>query len=228
MKATVEYIEKKFEEFNRQMFAGKLPKLPIELSNAKTFLGQCAFKKRLTVFGKVKLYDFRMRISTRFDLTEREIEDTIIHEMIHYYIGVNNLKDTSAHGQLFRQMMNSINERYGRSLTISHKVTKQQKEEAHDTRQRWHVVAVIDFKNGKTGIKVLPRIVQRILNYYNKVVAVSEVAAIRLYMSNDIFFNRYPNSGALTATFVERETAMSHLADAEKLQCDGKRIIRTK
>ena len=111
MKATVEYIEKKFEEFNRQMFAGKLPKLPIELSNAKTFLGQCAFKKRLTVFGKVKLYDFRMRISTRFDLTEREIEDTIIHEMIHYYIGVNNLKDTSAHGQLFRQMMNSINER---------------------------------------------------------------------------------------------------------------------
>ena len=125
MKATVEYIEKKFEEFNRQMFAGKLPKLSIELSNAKTFLGQCAFKKRLTVFGKVKLYDFRMRISTRFDLTEREIEDTIIHEMIHYYIGVNNLKDTSAHGQLFRQMMNSINERYGRSLTISHKVTKQ-------------------------------------------------------------------------------------------------------
>ena len=39
MKATIPYIERKFEEFNQQMFAGKLPKLPIELSDAKTFLG---------------------------------------------------------------------------------------------------------------------------------------------------------------------------------------------
>ena len=44
MKATIPYIEQKFEEFNQQMFAGQLPKLPIELSDAKTFLGVCAFK----------------------------------------------------------------------------------------------------------------------------------------------------------------------------------------
>lgn len=40
MNATVPFIEQKFEEFSRQMFGGKLPKIPVELSDAKTFLGQ--------------------------------------------------------------------------------------------------------------------------------------------------------------------------------------------
>ena len=52
MKATIPYIEQKFEEFNQQMFAGQLPKLPIELSDAKTFLGVCAFKTRKDKDGK--------------------------------------------------------------------------------------------------------------------------------------------------------------------------------
>ena len=226
MKATIPYIERKFEEFNRQMFAGKLPPIPIELSNAKSFLGQCVCKKRKLPFGKFKLYDFRLRISTRFDLTEQEVEDTIIHEMIHYYIGVNNIKDTSAHGEVFRQIMNTINEKYGRKLSISHRGTKEQNEAAYDSRPRWHVVAIVDFKNGKTGLKVLPRVLHRILNYYNIVGANETVEAISLYMSNDIFFNRFPNSGALTATFVDKAIVMEHLAGAETLQCDGTRIIR--
>ena len=83
MKADRQYIEKKFEEFNRQMFAGKLPPIPIELSDAKTFLGQCVFKIRRTLFGKSEKYECRLRINTRIDLPEQDIEDTIIHEMIH-------------------------------------------------------------------------------------------------------------------------------------------------
>lgn len=80
MKATIPYIERKFEEFNQQMFAGQLPKLPIELSNAKTFLGVCVYKKRRLPNGEIEKYDFRLRINTRIDLSEQEIEDTIIHE----------------------------------------------------------------------------------------------------------------------------------------------------
>lgn len=224
MKADRQYIEKKFEEFNRQMFAGKLPPIPIELSNAKTFLGQCVFKIRRTLFGKTEKYDFRLRINTRIDLPEQDVEDTIIHEMIHYYIGVNQLKDTSAHGQIFRQIMDAINVKYGRHLTISHRMTKEQREQAYDKRQRWHVVAVVEFKNGKTAIKVLPRILQRILNYYNKIGADNRVAGIKLYMSKDIFFNRFPNSGALNATYVDGKELQEHLSDALKLLCDGKQV----
>ena len=74
MTATIPYIEQKFEEFNHQMFGGKLPKIPVE--------------------------------NTRVDLPEREVEDTIIYEMIHYHIGYNWLEDASAHGPLFLSIMN--------------------------------------------------------------------------------------------------------------------------
>ena len=226
MKATVAYIEKKFEEFNRQMFGGKLPKIPVELSDAKTFLGQCVYKKRKKLFGKTELYDFRLRINTRIDLPERELEDTIIHEMIHYYIGYNKLEDASAHGPLFLSIMNEINRQFGRNLSVSHKSTKEQREQLQDKRSRYHVIAVVTFHDGRTGIKVLPRVVRSILHYYNNVLANSQIAAIQLYMSNNVFFNRYPNSSALKVHFLEADEISTQLEGAERMACDGKTIKR--
>ena len=96
MTPTIPFIKEKFDEYNRMMFDGKLPDIPIRLSNAKGFLGMCCFKKKRNgLMGKVVNYDFVLRINTRFDLPQDIVEDTIIHEMIHYYIASNQLKDTS-------------------------------------------------------------------------------------------------------------------------------------
>lgn len=217
MKATIPYIEQKFEEFNQQMFAGQLPKLPIELSDAKTFLGVCAFKTRKGKDGKEICYDFKLRINTRIDLPETEIEDTIIHEMIHYFIGYNQLEDASAHGPMFLHMMNSINAKYGRHLSVSYKVTKEQREQAIDAKQHWRVVAVVKFKDGRYGIKVLPRIQQRIVNYYTKVGSSKDVERVELYMSNNVYFNRFPNSSVLNAHYVDIEEINKNIKGAEPL-----------
>ena len=82
-----------------------------------------ALRKRLAELEKEEHYDFRLRINTRIDLPEEEIEDTIIHEMIHYFIEVNKMEDSSAHGPLFLHMMNTINEKFGRHLTVSRKAS---------------------------------------------------------------------------------------------------------
>lgn len=227
MKATVPYIENKFQEFNLQMFGGKLPHIPVELSDAKTFMGQCVYKRRRKWFGKTELYDFRLRINTRIDLPEQEVEDIIIHEMIHYYIGYNQLKDTSAHGQLFRKIMNEINSKYGRHVTVSHRSTKEQREALLDKRSHYRVIAVVTFHDGRTGIKVLPRISGRILYYYNNVLANREVKDIQLYLTNNIFFNRYPNSSALKVHFLEKESIDKELGELEHLMCDGRLLKRT-
>lgn len=226
MEITIPYIRKKFEEFNQQMFAGKLPMLPIKLSNAKTFLGMCCFKTRKCQNGKAEHYDFTLRMNTRIDLTEQEIEDTIIHEMIHYYILYFKLPDTGPHGKLFQEIMNGINQKYGRHLAISHKSTKAQREQAVDTRKRYHVIAVVSLHDGKTGIKVLPRVLPSILKYYNTILTSEQVDSIQLYMSCDIFFNRFPCSSAFNVIFLEQKEIMEHLKDAEKMECDGKAIIR--
>ncbi len=223
---TIPYIERKFEEFNKQMFAGELPPIPIVLSDAKTFLGKCVYKKRLGKDGKAEYYDFKLRINARIDLPENEVEDTLIHEMIHYFIGYKRLEDASSHGPLFMHIMNTINEKYGRNITVTFKGTSEQQEQLVDKKQRYHVVALVKFHDGKTGIKVLPRVVQSILRYYNTISSAREIESVKLFMSNDIFFNRFPNSAAFKVHFVNEEEVLGHLAGAEVLLCDGKKIIR--
>lgn len=59
------------------------------------------------------------------DITVREIDDTLVHEMIHQYIRQSMLRDTSTHGKLFRRFMKQINKAFPEELEIgiSYKVT---------------------------------------------------------------------------------------------------------
>ena len=226
MKVTIQYIEKKFEEFNQLMFAGKLPKLPIELSNAKTFLGMCVYKKRKLPNGEFEKYDFRLRINTRIDLIEAVIEDTIIHEMIHYFIDVNKMEDASAHGPVFQHIMNTINEKYGRNLSISHKASQTEQEQSYDTKTHWHVVTIIYFKDGKTGVKVLPRIEHKIIDFCSKLMEWPIVSDYLLYMTNNPFFNRFPTSTALRISPVCQDELKNQLESAEELMLKDNHIVK--
>lgn len=123
MIATIEFVKECFDRFNAEMFAGELPAIPIVLSRAKTFLGKVEYKSIRGFFGRIwSNSDFRMKISTAYDLPEEELEDVVLHEMIHYYIAVKKIRDKSAHGPRFREMMKSINAGYGRHITISHRL----------------------------------------------------------------------------------------------------------
>lgn len=115
------FLEKRFETFNDAYFGGALPPVPLKLGRAVRSLGSCTYKKRRKWFGGIEYSDFRIRISTAFDLPEPEWEDVLLHEMIHYEILVNQRRDTSAHGRLFRARMREINERFGRHIVISHR-----------------------------------------------------------------------------------------------------------
>ena len=53
------------------------------------------------------------------EYTTREIDDTLVHEMIHQYIFQNDLPDTSTHGRLFKDFMQRINEAFPQELKIS-------------------------------------------------------------------------------------------------------------
>lgn len=218
MKPSTDYIVRKFQEFNAQMFDGKLTMPPIQLSRARSFVGQCVARKRRTLLRGTQLFDFRLKFSICFDLTEQEWEDTIIHEMIHYYIGVNGIKDTSAHGQVFRQMMETFNQRFGRKLTISHKSTPEQKELLYNAKKVWHVIALVHLVDGRKGLKVLPRIRERIEAYRTAMLRDKRFSRIDLFMSNDPYFNRFPNSSAFNVVMAQEDEFMPHIENAEPLE----------
>lgn len=226
MKATIPFLQQKFETFNRLLFDGKLPPAPIELSSAKSFLGACVCRKRNSAFGQTEQYDFKLRFSTRYELTKEELEDTLIHEMIHYYIGVNQLSDRSAHGPLFRQLMQHINKQYNRHLTISHRGSPRVPESEAPSKVRWRVVAKVRLCEGSVGLKVLPRIDSRILTYYNTLSALDTVRSVELFLSCHPFFERYPCSAAFKIHPLAESEIDRHLQGAEQLTCDGNQLLR--
>lgn len=217
MKATQEFTFNRFQHFNRLCFDDKLPTIPLRVSNAKTFLGVCRYHKRRRLLGGTEMYGFSIAISARFDLPENEIEDTIIHEMIHYYIWVNGIKDTSAHGHEFRRIMDHINRTYGRHITISHRSDKQIREQAVDPRPRPHVIAMITFTDGRAGVKVLPAIRKNVVRYKRGVMSSGRIRSIDFYGTDNPWFNRFPCSSALNVIYRDHQEILPHLEGATRL-----------
>lgn len=214
MIATEEFVRRRFAEFNAMMFGGRLPELPIELMSTKTLLGQCTSQIKRLPDGRKQHSAFRLRISTYFDLPESVIEDTIIHEMIHYFIALNGLVDSSPHGDIFKALMHSINTNFGRSITISHRGDAPTGAAAATTRRTLHVVAVVKLSSGKTGFKVLPHTDQSIIKYYTAARKAPDVRDVKFYISDNPYFGRFPSSAALKVHIVDPKLLEDALADA--------------
>ena len=217
MIATIPYIEAKFDEFNKLIFGGELPRIPIVLGSATRVVGAFSCKVRRNFWGKKEYFDLKLRFSKKFDLPENELEDVIIHEMIHYYIHFKNLKDKSAHGPLFKNLMNQINKTFGRKISIRHKGAVKTNEQITDEKPRYRVVAVVTMKDGKTGIKVLPRIKEKVRHYYNAVSTSPTVSKIELYITINPFFGQYPCSSALRIHYIDYSTLQTQLQGSTRL-----------
>ena len=215
MIATLDFLVKRFETFNHAYFDGALPPVPIKLGRAVRSLGSCTYKKRRKWFGKLEYYDFCLHISTRYDLPEEELEDILLHEMIHYEILVNQLQDTSAHGRLFRARMKQFNEQYGRHISVSHRYTLPPV--AAPKEMRPQVVARVLMKNGRIGVKRLPASLQRINAYRRGLLRSGEVASVDFYLTDDPYFLRFPKSSALNIFFPADPDLPAHFTAARLL-----------
>lgn len=123
MKADIQFLSDRFQRFNRLIFKQPLPMPQMHISSAKSFMGQFRVEKH--GFGGRNV-TYHLTLSNRYDLSVAELEDIVIHEMIHFYINHAGLSDSSSHGQVFRRMMNEINRRFNRHITVSHRCTQQQ------------------------------------------------------------------------------------------------------
>lgn len=222
MKATVEYIERRFAEYNVRFFGGSLPPVPVRLSHAKGFLGKLSYQRcKQGLFGRYRNEGFVLRINVRIDLPEELVEDTILHEMIHYYIAVNQIVDSSSHGKIFRQEMERINREGNRHITLSHKLNEEQQSQAHVHKSR--VVAVVHFADGKTGIKVVPKQQRHLLYWHKTSQRCFPIRSIEWYYTNDEYFAKYPSSVAMKIFLVSPLTELP-LRDAKKIEIEGSHV----
>jgi len=123
MTVNIEWIAQQFELFNALYFDKVLPTPLFLVSKTKTKLGWFVHKKRFTFRG-FRSYDYKIGMSTHYQFTERQAQNILLHEMIHFYIAFKNIKDKSAHGPVFKRLMNQFNQEFGWELTGSAKAKK--------------------------------------------------------------------------------------------------------
>ena len=213
MIVTIDWMEEWFKRFDQEYFGGKLPLPELSLTRAKTRLGQLAFK-RASRWGRTKLYDFKLSMSTYYDMTEQQAKSVLLHEMIHYIIGYTGLKDTAPHGVVFRGMMDNLNRKYGwdiRAMTstkgwkVSERVAEKKKAKGSQT----YLMLAIELKDGKFYLsRVNPGFARRI---EKQLPMVRELRSHRWYTTQESYFEDYPQVRSLRGRRITKN-------DFEKLQ----------
>lgn len=222
---TLPFIGDSFQRFNKLVFEGKLPTPCFMLSRARTFVGKFEARGKRDWMGRTH-WNYVLRFSTAFDLPQEELEDTILHEMIHFSLRISNMRDVSPHGPKFRTMMEIINERFNRHITVSH--DSKGKGSPVLRRASWHIVGVVSFRDGRKGIKVLPRIEQRVLEWNRRVLTSSTVTSTKYYLALHELFQRYPNSTAMKVGIVDEAELNEALKDAIELEIVGNRLQKVR
>ena len=104
-----------FSLCNRKYFNGSLPTPKYGLMNSLKYLAR--FKCNRDKKGKHPIKWQQILFSDCFDFPEDAFHTLMVHELIHYYIKWNGIKDNRTHGKVFMAMANEINEKYGLNIT---------------------------------------------------------------------------------------------------------------
>ena len=220
MTVTLAYLKERFAMFNVECFGGVLPVPVLKVGRARTMLGSLKFRKRRSLLGRVRCSDFTLTVSSFYDLPQDELDDTILHEMIHLFIASRNMRDDAPHGRLFRLKMDELNSRFGRHITVSHRGRLEKA--AHGRSQ--NIIAVVQMQDGGVGVMRPSRTrifeTSRTLHLYYK------VKSVRWYFSTAPYFDTLPRSLKPKAYKVDAEKLMAALADAIPVKVENDKIAR--
>lgn len=218
MRPDLPYLYQQFDRFNQLCFEGKLPRAEIRLNSRRRSLGLTRYRhNRLT--GQRIVW---IEISVFFDMPESEYIDTLVHEMIHYYIFVNGLKDTSTHGKLFRAEMERIRRDFNLTVSISKKASES--DELVAPREVRYFCLSSD-SNGADLITVVAK--TTIFSLWDKISGLPGLVSHKWYVSTHPDLGIYPRSRSLKFYTIDKERLAKILAESYELVRTGD-IIRPK
>lgn len=216
MALTIDILHAWFRQFNADYFGDELPVPRIALSKARTRLGTMSYR-RVRKLLRWTYTDFTIRISTYYECSEREYQETLLHEMIHYYIAYKNISDTSSHGKVFRQIMQQLNNEHGWNITItSGKETKLKPAHANKAPATYRIVLALELNDGGRMLTVVNK--RSIRKVYDALRNCRNIVNHRWYVSLDPYFLDFPCVRSLRARRVsidvynEKTAAMQPLA----------------
>ena len=151
---TIPQIEEQFNIWNKKVFNNELPVPHFELMQTRRLLGQFCQRK---VMGE-KTY--KIRISVFYDRPFEAYIDTIVHEMLHYYICYMGIKDTSSHGREWKRLAKQISNKFNLTITRTNEAgggaSEAVIEKKNEKRIKHEYVFVCKMRDGHYGAAVAP------------------------------------------------------------------------
>lgn len=170
---TIPAIEKKFDIFNAQFFENRLPHVQFIISNSKCHLGRYSSR-----WDEMRP---KITISTYYKVSEEDVENTLIHEMIHLYED-KVLHVQPSHTRTFKTKANEI---YNLS-NGKYNITRLSSRKGYELSEEGQMKADRVKLNGKKPIIVLIKEINKYGEEYMWLMRVSD----KLYTS--IFFDNEP------------------------------------
>ncbi len=200
MDISINYLIAAFDKYNTLIFNSKLKQPNFKLSKAKTYFGLFTCKRMF--YNKNITFDNTIKISTLYNRSKDEIDDTLIHEMIHYYIATQKLCDTSPHGKIFIKIMKHINKEYHRNIKVSSKTMNNC--QITDSKENNYLILALELKNEKyylSSVNIKNKInLEQDLRKEKKL-----IKAYHWYITNDTYFMQWPKVRTLRAKRVDKK-----------------------
>lgn len=196
MTLTISYISEKFEKYNNLYFNGSLKTPKFKISNSKRALGTLSISRRLNFYGGYTK-EHTISISKYYDRTEKQYDNTLIHEMIHLYISQNDIIDNGSHGRRFKAECARIN-KYGWDLSrttdisgwkLSEEAQKRLDDKLSNATYSVFVYQMYDTDNTQFIFRVAKG---KELTYLNHLKYVCKVAKMKYFKTNDNIFESLP------------------------------------
>lgn len=217
MRADTAFLQRTFDRANREIFGGRLPEVALKTGSAGRSFGTFRAPR---IAPKGDFSRCSITVSSRFDVPEAELADTVIHEMIHLYIYAFGIDDDGPHGSRFRAIMNRINREHGRHITVTGRCSDEMR--ASDSRKRWHCFCISRLRGGQRCITVCAS--TRILDMHRMMKGWTEIVGLEWFGSTDPWFSRFPKSRTPKLYRISDDDMEKHVAQATRLECDGTKI----
>ncbi len=146
-------------------------------------------RKTAIVNGRVAIDDAIIIYRNSPDRSAAEIDNVLVHEMIHQYIYQAHLTDTSSHGRIFRSMMAGINKAFAGQLNIT--ISTKADMSAHGPGRQTHLLVVLHSVEWVYCCAICRSSVRQIAQYLKRYRTAMKISAVEWYVSNDVHFDSF-------------------------------------
>lgn len=214
MRPTYTFLRQSFIRFNKEMFGAQLPDVPLRIGRGRKIVGCMHYRSRRNPDGSESYCDFSISVSAAYEREKAELEDILIHEMIHLYeFAVLGGPETTAHGPFFRREMERINRGHGRHITVRDHLDDETRKT--DSRVESNIIGIIHFKDGRKGLtRVAKSCIFKLYDSWRRAMDVERVDWYFTLMPEVKKYNRvqtmryyYPGDGEIEAIINHPATA---------------------